>query len=503
LTLARFKEEPWRTSHAAYQGSAIAMSPAPEYASSEVIIASLYRHVGLAGASERTVPQKGRDLDRTVQRSRDLGTKPDGAVLDGNGMQSLLHSVLESPKLPNQSSKRFVQVTPLVPQASVFSGSARLSSNSWPAGALVRRMVWLGSADSVEAKACWRNLFEALSIEEDDDVFARFLQAEAEAWSAEPKWAFVEDVDEPLLSAKDMAGLDFPAKQLVRDLGAIIKAKPAMTRRQWVSLLEAVVRLATVAHVAWTCEIHEGIWSVMSGALSGHAPIEIDEARKRIYPANFQFLSYGDRALPAMKDRASAFLQARIGINAILWALDEQGIKIAGLSSAAEVASVCNTVSSQLSAEKRQDIRNLIADLAERENRALLCKKGIGSNIMEFARHALGQRQAANPILRGYDQGYVLKKRGTSNSSPWVVGLGPVAVLALVHCALAEAAGPRSVRRLAQHLSAYGVSVDYMDIASNDLGHQLRMLGLVLDSPDAESGMLLVPPFPLVEDQAA
>ncbi|MOA62201.1 hypothetical protein D3C78_1875500 [compost metagenome] len=44
-------------------------------------------------------------------------------------------------------------------------------------------------------------------------------------------------------------------------------------------------------------------------------------------------------------------------------------------------------------------------------------------------------------------------------------------------------------------MAAYGIVVDRHDIARNDLGHQLRMLGLVLDSPDAESGMLLLPPF--------
>ena len=97
----------------------------------------------------------------------------------------------------------------------------------------------------------------------------------------------------------------------------------------------------------------------------------------------------------------------------------------------------------------------------------------------------------------------MLRKRGTHNSSPWVVGLGPVSVLALVHCALAGTTGPRSVRRLTQHLGGYGVIVDYQDIPTNDLGHQLRMLGLVLDSPDAESGMLLVPPFPNAQEEAA
>ncbi|MNJ72818.1 hypothetical protein D3C77_695280 [compost metagenome] len=55
--------------------------------------------------------------------------------------------------------------------------------------------------------------------------------------------------------------------------------------------------------------------------------------------------------------------------------------------------------------------------------------------------------------------------------------------------------GPRSIQKLVLHLEAYGLTVDKHEIARNDLGHQLRMLGLVLDSPDAESGMLLLPPF--------
>jgi hypothetical protein len=153
MTLARFQDEPWRASHDAYQNSVLAMSPAPEYASSEVILSSLYRHVGLEAATERTVPQRGRDLDKEIQRHRDRSRKPAAAALDAETFHMLLHSVLESPKLPNQSSKRFVQVTPLVPQAAVFSGSARLSSNSWPAGALVRRMVWLGSLNEAAAAA--------------------------------------------------------------------------------------------------------------------------------------------------------------------------------------------------------------------------------------------------------------------------------------------------------------------------------------------------------------
>ena len=503
MTLAKFREEPWRTSHTAYQDSALAMSPAPEYASSEVILSSLYRHAGLDGATERTVPQRGRELDREVQWYRDRSRKPESAALDADTFHTLLHSVLESPKLPNQSSKRFVQVTPLVPQAAVFSGSARLSSNSWPAGALVRRMVWLGSSDAAAAAIVWQALFEALSVTDDDDIFARFLQAEIEAWSPQPSWAAVGPGEQATLDPADRDGLDYPARRFVRDLGSIIDAKDSMTRRQWTSLLEAIVRLAAVAHVTWLCDVHARSWDCIKAALEGNGPADAEAARLAIYPKTFQFLSYGDRALPGIKDRASAFLQARLGINATLWALQVTGVDIASISSATSILDVCNRVRANAPALEATGIREVLAEVSERETRTLLCKKGIGSNIMEFARHVLGQRQAANPVLRGYDQGFSLRKRGTSNSSPWVVGLGPVSVLALVHCSLAGTTGPRSVRRLSQHLAGYGAIVDYRDIATNDLGHQLRMLGLVLDSPDAESGMLLVPPFPARQEDLA
>jgi hypothetical protein len=296
--------------------------------------------------------------------------------------------------------------------------------------------------------------------------------------------------------------LDFPARRFVRDLGSIIAAKDLMTRRQWTSLLEAIVRLAAVAHVTWLCDVHSKSWECIKGALDGKGPADAAVAHAVMYPENFRFLSYGDRALPSIKDRASAFLQARLGLNATLWALQEIGIEITSISSATAIAEMCNQLRSNANAMEATGIRKVLADVSERETRTLLCKKGIGSNIMEFARHVLGQRQAANPVLRGYDQGFSLRKRGTSSSSPWVVGLGPVSVLALVHCSLAGTIGPRSVRRLSQHLAGYGVAVDYQDIPTNDLGHQLRMLGLVLDSPDAESGMLLVPPFQVRQEAA-
>jgi hypothetical protein len=134
-------------------------------------------------------------------------------------------------------------------------------------------------------------------------------------------------------------------------------------------------------------------------------------------------------------------------------------------------------------------------ELSDQEASTIGCKKGIGKNVFDFARYVLAKRQASDDAMRGYDQGFILNKRNSAERAPWIVSMGPVAVLAMAHCCLAESKGPRSVGRFAAHMAAFGIKVDLDDISMSDLGRTMRMLGLVLDSPDAESGMLLVPPF--------
>ncbi len=496
MSLSEFKMAPWGKPHPRYSGGALAMVPAPEYATSEVVLSSLYRVIGLPEATERSVPSQGKGLQGQIRRARGRKSGPNPGILDVDAFDALLTSVLESPKRSNQSAKRFLQVTPLVPQLALFSGAPRLAGSPWTPGTLVRRMIWLGAESQAAAQATWRRLFDALGVGDDDDVFARFIQAEVEAWLPTPAWTFTPPQDDDVPAPTQSGDGAFPARRFVQDLEAIIACKPTLTRRQWTSLLEAVVRLGTVAHVMWLCELHARVWACLSEALDGGGPASAEEARKRMFPERFSFLPLSNKPLPGMRDSISRYLAARLGINATLWALAGTGEEPADLLGSAEgLAEACAQVRERCAGAEAPGIRAVVEDLVDRETRTLLCRKGIGSNVIEFVTYSLQQRQTANPRLRGYDQSYLLRKRGTHSSSPWMVSLGPVATIALVHCSLAGVGGPRSVHRLAQHLSAYGVTMDHRDIPQNELGQQLRMLGLVLDSPDAESGMLLVPPF--------
>ncbi len=476
----------------------------PEVATSEVVVSSLYRAVGFKGFSEKSVISAGSALQRVSQSS---STAPIGGI-SGDTWQTILHGVLASPKQSNQSSKRFLQMSPLVPDANLYSGSARLAGNPWNPGALLERIIQMGSKSEEEASQLWASIFKALSVGEDDDAWARWLQEEftrrklpttTVTWSYSPWEPEPNDLSQSDKDALTKDALTFPAQQFVIDIKSIIEAKRTMTRRQWISLFEAIVRIGAVAHVLWLCGASTRIWECCLALLtnSGGPPASVEETRRVVFTSTAHHLTYGTVVLPAIRNIASAYLSARLGLNVLLWHLAELGIEVSPLNSSDDIHAFLLLVQTHQSELVNAGVLRNFQELRDDPDhaRTLACKKGIGSNLLEFSRYSLGRRQTAEPTLRSYDQSYFLNKRGTAKAAPWVVSLGPVALLALVHCCLRQYRGPRSVKYLSKHLALYGIAVSVEDIGSSELGKELRMLGLILDSPDAESGILLVPPF--------
>lgn len=494
MSVGAFRDDPWKNPPGAYDKSVFNIRPAPEFATAEVVVASLYRAVGFPDLPESEVPAAGREFDRSSQPSKRKSKTEHGIGPDT--WRTILHGVLESPKQPKQSSRRFLQLCPVVPDVALYSGSARLTGNSWNPGLLVERMVRLGSGSEEQGTELWGRLHQAFSVGDNDDIWARWLDEEFRRRRRSPhSWTNTQIGQGPDLPASEKAKLRFPAKQFVRDMDAIVSAKFCMTRRQWVSLVEAILRLGLVAHVLWLCDVNDRLWRAVQEVLAGAEPLTPEEIGATVVSCRKPYLAYGNPAVPIIRDYASRYLVARLGLSLILWHLEGMGSDIQSLSSCADLHRLLGEVKRKRSELEAAAVTAEFTAIRDEQARTVICKKGIGSNLTEFGQHVLGQRQTNNESLRGYDQGYILRKRGEHKSAPWIVSLGPVAVLALSHCCLKEASGPRSVQRLCEHLAWYGIDVDRDDISKSDLGRKLRMLGLVLDSPDAESGMLLVPPF--------
>lgn len=497
MNTGKFLNSPWDTQHPLFRDAIFSIHRAPEFSTGEVVLSSLYRASGFEGVSESKVKGYGDALSKATDRAR----KKEGSKgeIQPDTWRTVLDRLVQSPKVAQQSSKRFMSLSPVVPDTALYSGAARLTGNPWNPGQLVKHVIQLGATSDAHASKVWKSLHDALGVGASDDVWARWLQEEFELRRhGVDVWQPTDMPPLGMFPIADRGSIEYPAKQFVADLDGIVAAKHSMTRRQWVSLLEAVLRIGTVSHVLWICDVNDRIWRLVRNVLELEAieiPATDSELAKKLLAVNSRMLSFGHPAIPILRDYASKYLSARLGLNGTLWALDGIGVRVSKMDSVVGIRSFLEAVKTNKDVLCEAGLLESYYELQDREVRTIACKKGIGSNLMEFAQYTLGQRQTMDETLRGYDQGYFLRKRGQARNSPWVLALGPAAVLAMTHCCLHEVNGPRSVQRLAKHLSSYGIEFDLNGLNDSDLGRQLRMLGLVLDSPDAESGMLLVPPF--------
>lgn len=497
MTTMDFLASPWGNSHPLFENAVFSIHRAPEFSTGEVVLSSLYRASGFKDVPESRVKGLGEALSKTADKARKKEGKQ--GEIQPDTWRTVLDRLVQSPKVAKQSSKRFMSLSPVVPDSALYSGAARLTGNPWNPGQLVKRIIQLGATTDADASRLWKSLHDALGVGANDDVWARWLQDQFEQRrQGVDGWQPTDMPPLGMFPASDRTGIQYPAKQFVADLDGVIDAKGAMTRRQWVSLLEAVLRIGTVSHVLWVCDVNDRVWRLARDIIENEVasiPATEAEVAEQLLAVKKRMLSFGHPAIPTLRDFASKYLSARLGLNCTLWALDGLGVRIARLDSAAGIRAFLDAVKANRAGLRAAGVLDSYHQLQDREVRTIACKKGVGSNLMEFAQYTLGQRQTMDETLRGYDQGYFLRKRGEARNSPWVLALGPASVLAMAHCCLHEVKGPRSVQRLAKHLSSYGIEFDLHGLNDSDLGRQLRMLGLVLDSPDAESGMLLVPPF--------
>ena len=184
--LKDFLDSPWKSEslNIKYLDSFLHSSPSPEFATGEILLSSLYRNVGFSKAvSEKKPPINGRALVKNVGTRKRPNVTESPTEVNDDLWETIVKKSITSPKQPNQSKKDFLQLSPIVPDTTIYSMAARLAGNPWNPGKLIARMIGMGADDKSTALDLWVDIFDHLSVTKDrDDIWAQLLQKELKSW---------------------------------------------------------------------------------------------------------------------------------------------------------------------------------------------------------------------------------------------------------------------------------------------------------------------------------
>lgn len=517
MYLSEFESAPTRKRHPVYEESFL-YTTAPEWSTGEVLLAAAYRGLVL-GVSESAV-----DLENIARTPALMPPRTGGPetwarlLMERDGIASPLRHGQYSPMASRQ-------LMPIVPTIGRIAGVlGRRPRSRWNPSNLLLETIGAG-AGSVHGVSLLKALGEALEVTANDDVFARFLEESLQAGLRDvdppgqltPPYKSLALGNEHVRAFRNGVGTRrrSPAERFGADLGGVLKTKQALTRRQWTVLLESMLRLGLGMHALWTCNANIAAWECALAVASGSNPLTGADLELAIWETNEEtqpILELGANGAPLITRTIEKYAYARTGINVLLCRLDDAAASWPAASpigfstqpardAPTALAAFCAHVHAHRQRIDPHDaglwLRGRVGELFDHEAdlRALAkCDTGYTKNLFEFARHALGQVDAQDPNQRCYDLSYLLAYLGRRKPLP--TQPGPAMLVMLVHaCCVANPGAPVSLDDFRRHLGDYGLHVPAGELVHGKTGRDLAMLGLVVDSPDAAGGRLLVKPF--------
>ncbi|WP_124681846.1 hypothetical protein [Candidatus Viridilinea mediisalina] len=513
MSVNEFIVDPADQNHLLYADS-IFTTVAPEYSTSEVLLGSTYRKLVL--------DKHDREID-LEQISSLAGSLPpttgepniwDELLFQGGGLASPARS-------GQRGSVVFRQLMPLIPEIGRYACVLGRVRNRWYPANLLLQVIGAGRGQR-GSQVLVENLGNALLVSDNDDIFARFA---AQAFgSVEPLPTPVPFTSMALQEreARAFRGKpppligNSPAERFCTDLEAVIRLKEQLTRRQWTVLVEAIIRLGLGTHLLWVCHVNASYWDfVLRAVQSGQVPtaVEIEDALWYSHRSTRPLLEVGRDAVPLIKQILERYVYARFGLNLLLHRLEDNNLswphnRTLGSAANANLSTpevlrqfIEYVVTNRLSIEATDPagwLRSECTKLLDQKLGLVKCEGGFTKNMLEFVRHSLGQIETQDPEKRSYDQSYLLlnSRRGRGRSSPLVIQPGPAMLILLVYiCCQAQSDVPASLEDLRGHIADYGLHAPAGELAGGQVGMDLKKLGLVVDSPDAAGGRLLVTPF--------
>lgn len=481
----------------------------PEQCSGEMLVAELQRVFCFHDLDDAFIQNTGSALLKELRKATDK---------DSVWLSNYFEQIARYPVSAKQASKHDIPyVIPLIPSIAMFSSPRRVTKRnagddssadrSWKPGLFIKECLSYCVREE-EMQGLFSEIQSALKVHnEGGDLFAKFLDVKVTDALERLVNVKVEEksLGDSIPECKACImpqgvrdGIVYaPFKRFAEDIKAVVAVKDCVSRRQFMAMLEAVVRLGTSAHVLWTCSVYQKLEKIITSLISG-ARSEIGEAdiQSILDIPESGIFNYGVNFQLRLKEFFKDYELSSQRLNFLLYRIkNSNGYNPANLDWSTpsrlikSVASISEYVKSHPEFYEEYE-KEFSEYYRESIKRFSLSVDSQSTHLLRFVMTTLSQNMQPKEVrFARYDQSYMVRHRTHSLRSASIINAGAVTLMTLVHCCSYK----NSTVLLSNLLDAmltYGIAVPKGETMQK-FKRQLRELGLTIDSPDAESGMVL------------
>lgn len=387
---------------------------------------------------------------------------------------------------PNNKRSEYIYFNPIVPEFAKYGHAARFKGNPWNPGGMLVEEIYLGCNTENEWKAIELKLNQALSVDEEDDLWSRFIQnktaelselltathdsieneEQTENYKFTPK--FKERVS--LLDTKPLINQTF-----VKQLNVLLDLKSKFSRHRWMSILQSYLRFGTFLLILNKLTYSVNFIDLLMN-MSEYKEEDIFKATT---------VKLGDKRKELIEDRLVNYMYSNLQI-ALITDVDITApeanikdlfnhIKNKLFTRESDFKEINKVAMKKLHGEYKEDFR--------------LSQNDTIKNIREFLEYVGRDRSVNNKSING-DIGYIYTI--PKNSKSYVVEFGLGLTYTLVLLAGQNTSSNNNTltaNEFMNFLKDFGLKLTSMDFNEGPLRNSLNELGLLMESPDSELGV--------------
>ncbi len=475
----------------------------------QFLISSLYRSIGLISVSEDNASINAEEFFNAM----DSGSKLPN-IFNNEQFKKIIKGSLNFPKGNTKNEKQYL-ISPLIPEIATFGGTMRRQS-SWNAGKFILQIISNCSKNDDEFIKDISDLYQSLKIN---------IDKESDSWSMllVQEFQSISDNLPNKISCKqnniDLNNLikEFRSdevkivlkesnfsKNVIKDLRILIEIEKEkkLSRQQWISLLETFFRLLIFNHIINTLNLSRSYFSALIEILENASDKKMNEDMfYKFINVDFNLKSNIDKNLNV--STRSSFIDNNIQLyclynHFIYELLTENNLNIQLNDSIELLIEKTNILLNQFS--NSDELRLRFSDY-KRTNENILKFISVKDRSLAQIQECLiyiGNKKVKEKDLKSYvpDVNFLFAQRKGVQGNPYMFELGSGTISLLTGLIFRKRKSQNFISGMEyiKEMLNYNIDLTIQDISSGELNLTMQSLGIVIDSPDTEGGVLIVKP---------